>query len=127
MVETMAEPCKNLKNCSQTLHYHVRFKTWQIWKGIRFKVTYSEYEDNFPYFFSQCRTNWQSPYAEKETMMQQSPICKTLKSLGIDSASGPVRQIGLSYQPARPHELVESIPWNRFLGSLKFYKFGSGL
>jgi hypothetical protein len=30
--------------------------------------------------------------------------------------------------PARQtiNKLAESIPWNRFLGSLKFYKFGLG-
>ncbi len=27
--------------------------------------------------------------------------------------------IGLSYRPASLHRLAESIPWNRFLGSLK--------
>jgi hypothetical protein len=32
--------------------------------------------------------------------------------------------IGLSYRPARPHRLKESIPWNRYLGSLNVYKFG---
>jgi hypothetical protein len=26
--------------------------------------------------------------------------------------------IGLSYRPARPHRLVEFIPWNQFLGSI---------
>ncbi len=32
--------------------------------------------------------------------------------------------IGLSYRPAaRLHRLVESIPWNRFLGSLKVLKY----
>ncbi len=25
--------------------------------------------------------------------------------------------IGLSYRPARPHRLAESIPWSQFLGS----------
>jgi hypothetical protein len=30
--------------------------------------------------------------------------------------------IGLSYRPARLHRLAESIPWNRFLGSLKVLK-----
>jgi hypothetical protein len=30
--------------------------------------------------------------------------------------------IGLSYPPARLHRLAESIPWNRFLGSLKVKK-----
>jgi hypothetical protein len=29
---------------------------------------------------------------------------------------------GLSYQPARLHRLAESIPWNRFLGSIKVFK-----
>jgi hypothetical protein len=32
--------------------------------------------------------------------------------------------IGLSYRPARLHRLAESIPWNRYLGSLNIYKFG---
>jgi hypothetical protein len=32
--------------------------------------------------------------------------------------------IGLSYWPARLHMLAEMISWNRFLGSLKFLKFG---
>ena len=31
--------------------------------------------------------------------------------------------IALSYWPARLHRLAELIPWNRFLGSLKVYKF----
>ncbi len=34
--------------------------------------------------------------------------------------------IGLSYWPARLHRLAESVPWNRFLGSLKVKKFGRG-
>ncbi len=32
--------------------------------------------------------------------------------------------IGWSYRPARLHSLAESVPRNRFLGSLKVYKFG---
>ncbi len=32
--------------------------------------------------------------------------------------------IGLSYRPARLHRLVEWVPWNQFLGSLKVEKFG---
>jgi hypothetical protein len=35
--------------------------------------------------------------------------------------------IGLSYRPARLHRLAEFIPWNRFLGSLKFKNSASGL
>jgi hypothetical protein len=30
----------------------------------------------------------------------------------------------LSYRPARLQRLAELIPWNRFLGFLKIYKFG---
>jgi hypothetical protein len=37
-------------------------------------------------------------------------ICKRLRSPGIDTG--------------RLHRLAESIPWNRFLGSLNVYKFG---
>ncbi len=48
-----------------------------------------------------------------------------LRSPGIDSqCDGPVRQPYLTHRPARQHRLAESIPWNRFLGSLNFYKFG---
>jgi hypothetical protein len=32
--------------------------------------------------------------------------------------------VGLPYQPGRLHSLVELVPWNRFLGSLKVQKFG---
>ncbi len=32
--------------------------------------------------------------------------------------------MGLSYRPARLHRLAESIPRNRFLGSLNVYKYG---
>jgi hypothetical protein len=31
--------------------------------------------------------------------------------------------IGLSDRPAGQHKLAESIPWDRFLGSLKIYKY----
>jgi hypothetical protein len=30
---------------------------------------------------------------------------------------------GLSYPPARLERPAESVPWNRFLGSLKFVKY----
>jgi hypothetical protein len=32
--------------------------------------------------------------------------------------------IGLSYRPARLYSLAELVPWNRFLGFLKVWKFG---
>jgi len=34
-------------------------------------------------------------------------------------------QVGIvfSYRPARLHKLAESIPWNRFLGSIKVLKY----
>ncbi len=37
---------------------------------------------------------------------------------------GPVQQPYLSYRPARLHSLAESIPRNRFLGSINVYKYG---
>jgi hypothetical protein len=44
---------------------------------------------------------------------------------GINSQpGGPVRQPYLLYQLARLHRLAESIPQNRFLGSLNVYKYG---
>jgi hypothetical protein len=48
-----------------------------------------------------------------------------LWSPGIDpSPGGPVQQPYLSYRPARLHSLAESIPRNRFLGSINVYKYG---
>ncbi len=47
-----------------------------------------------------------------------------LWSPGIDFMPAvPVRQPYLSYRPARLHRLAESIPRNRFLGSLNVYKY----
>ncbi len=44
---------------------------------------------------------------------------------GIDSQpGGQVRQPYLTYRAARIHRLPESIPWNRFLGSLNVCKYG---
>jgi hypothetical protein len=48
-----------------------------------------------------------------------------LRSPGVDyQIGGPLRQPSLTYRLARLHRLVESIPWNRFHGSLNVYKFG---
>ncbi len=64
-------------------------------------------------------------------------ICKLLRNPGIDSPclcslagryDNPIyiptrlRQIGLTYRPARLHRLAESSPWNHFPGSLKVSK-----
>ncbi len=48
-----------------------------------------------------------------------------LWSPGIDSQpGGPARQLYLSYRPSRLHRLAESVPRNRFLGSINVYKYG---
>jgi hypothetical protein len=52
-------------------------------------------------------------------------ICKPFKEPGIDSQPGQsVRQPYLLYRLARVHKLAESIPRNRFLGSINIYKYG---
>ncbi len=52
-------------------------------------------------------------------------ICRPYMSPGIDSQHGGLlRQPYLSYWPARLHRLAKSIPRNRFLGSIKVYKYG---
>ncbi len=51
----------------------------------------------------------------------------TLYGAGIFKQSKGARnrvRIGLSYRTARLHRLVEFIPWNRFLGPIKVWKFG---
>ncbi len=56
-------------------------------------------------------------------MSTEAEFVNLLRSPGIDSQlGGPVRKGYLTYWPARL--LAESIPWNRFLGSLNIYKFG---
>jgi hypothetical protein len=58
--------------------------------------------------------------------MRPEPVfVNFLWSLGIDSQPGGlVRQLYLSYRPARLHRLAESGPRNRFLGSINVYKYG---
>ncbi len=52
-------------------------------------------------------------------------ICKSLKDpRNRSQPGGPVQQPCLSYRPARLHGLAESIPRNRFLGSINIYKYG---
>ncbi len=54
---------------------------------------------------------------------------KHTSSAGVFKPSMRARNrvgIGLSYRPARLHRLAELVPWNRFLGSLKFKNSGSG-
>ena len=58
--------------------------------------------------------------------MKTEPVfVNLLRSPGIDSQPGRlVRQHFLTYRHARLHRLADSIPWNRFMGSLNVYKFG---
>jgi hypothetical protein len=53
------------------------------------------------------------------------PLFNSLCCAGILEQSLEARnrvEIGLPYRPAMLHRLAESIPWNRFLGSLKVKK-----
>jgi hypothetical protein len=60
-----------------------------------------------------------------QSLFSEPVFIDRVKSPGIDSKpGGPVRQPCLTYWPARLHRLAESIPRNRFLGSLNVYKFG---
>ncbi len=60
--------------------------------------------------------------------MQPEPVfVDILRSPGIDfQPGGPVRQPYLSYWlvATRLHRMAESIPRNRLLGSINFYKYG---
>ncbi len=54
-----------------------------------------------------------------------SPYLYTLRSPGIDSQPGrPARKPYLSYRLARPLRPAESIPRNRFLGTINVYIYG---
>jgi hypothetical protein len=67
----------------------------------------------------------QIPLCQRILGSNPEPVFVNLfSSPGIDSqAGGPVLQPSLTYRPARLHWLAESIPWNRFLGSLNVYNF----
>jgi hypothetical protein len=58
------------------------------------------------------------------TLTSELEFVNLLRSQGIDSKPcGPVRQPYLTYRPARLHGLAESVPWNRFPGSLDVCKY----
>jgi hypothetical protein len=67
-----------------------------------------------------------SPWNRFRQSMYPEPVSvDLLQSPGIDSQpGGPVRQPYLAYRPARLHRMAESIPRNRFLGSINVYKYG---
>ncbi len=54
--------------------------------------------------------------------LSNAQLCRyfSKQSMGARNRVG----IGLSYRPARLHRLAELIPWNRFFGFLKVFKFG---
>jgi hypothetical protein len=75
---------------------------------------------------SKCEMSWDTV---NWRTLQHIVQCSTepvlvvlLRSPGIDSqTAGSVRQPYLSYPPTRLYRLAESIPRNRFLGSIKIF------
>jgi hypothetical protein len=71
---------------------------------------------------------WVHPRPLVESMGEHIPepvFVNLIKSPEIDSRSGgPVQQPYLTYRPAGLHRLAESLPRNRFLGSINVYKYG---
>ncbi len=62
------------------------------------------------------RLSWGSVHGSYCSNIELGGLCWIFKqSMGASNRVG----IGLFYRPARLHRLVELIPWNRFLGSLK--------
>jgi hypothetical protein len=61
-------------------------------------------------------------------LVPEPKFVSLFRSPGVDSQpGGPVRQPYLTYRPARLHNLAESFPCNRFLGSCKRLQFGTWL
>ncbi len=89
------------QTCSYIYVYMTRISKWCIIKKKQL-------------VYGKCyRINIQSPdHIGKIREIYRARICKTLRSPKIDIA--------------RLHRLAESIPWNRFLGSLNVYNSGSG-
>ncbi len=68
-----------------------------------------------------------SCFSRQQTQPAEPAFVNLFRSPGIDSQSGgPLRQPYLSYRPAiyGLHRLAESVPRNRFLGSISDYKYG---
>ncbi len=69
---------------------------------------------------------WRSPFVLERTRIMA--LCVRHQSWNFKKRSVGERhrvRIGLSYRPARLHRLAQFIPWNRFLGSIKFKNTGS--
>jgi hypothetical protein len=61
----------------------------------------------------------------RQPMYPELVFVDLLRSPGINSQQGgPVRQLYLSFWPARLHRLAESVLRNRFPGSINVYKYG---
>jgi hypothetical protein len=63
---------------------------------------------------------------EHDQKCSSSEFVNLLRSPGIDAKpGGPVGKPYFTFRPSRlQHRMAESIPWNRFLGSLHVYKYG---
>jgi hypothetical protein len=88
-------------------------------------------------FLSICLRN---PLMKKKTEEARNVVIKELNATLLFRARicepskeprnrFPAWQAGMTtlfgvHRPATLHRLAESIPWNRFLGTLKFFKFG---
>jgi hypothetical protein len=89
-----------------------------------------------PHCIARCQKNTHKCFAtiSNSSFFLTFPCTWTISSFSLNGA-GIFKQfmsarnwvgIGLSYRPARLHNLAELVPWNRFLGSLKVQKFWLG-
>jgi hypothetical protein len=103
-----------------TLHSSLR------WRSVG-GGTYSQYFVKHSHLSSRKEKDlWLNP--RKWMNLNWARICRPFKEPRNRSQPGrPVGQPYLSYRPARLHRLAESIPRNRFLGSINFTNTGSGL
>ncbi len=107
------------------------FKLFPFLQKLMWKTGWQRQERWLVYFYATVELVHYTHYVDKGVLMAgvantyRARICEPLRSPGIDSQLGePVRQLYLSHRPARINRLAESIPRNRFLGSIKVYKYG---
>ncbi len=102
-----------------------------VWGGRwRFINTPQSLHISLFFFYSKCYwrpSHWYPPLNCPFPSVNRcaEPIfVNLLRSTEIESQpGGPVRQPYLSFEPVRP-QATESIPRNRFLGSINVYKYG---
>jgi hypothetical protein len=88
-----------------------------------YQIPYSKYSYCFKLYGTSKKLSIVREAITLKFMLSEPKFVNLLGSPGIDFQPGRrVRQPYLLYRPPRPHSMAESIPRNRFIGSINVYK-----